>query len=83
MNARLIFIISFSALVVLVVCCGAVSILIRWRKVGRPSNAVGPVFTPSTNKRPGKFLGLFLLVRKVIKWFRALWLGNACQVLAY
>ncbi|KAF7119718.1 hypothetical protein RHSIM_Rhsim13G0041400 [Rhododendron simsii] len=53
MNARLIFIISFSALVVLVVCCGAVSILIRWRKVGRPSNAVGPVFTPSTNKRPG------------------------------
>lgn len=64
MNARLIFIISFSALVVLVVCCGAVSILLRWRKVGRPSNAVGPVFTPSTNKRPGKFLGLFLLVRK-------------------
>ncbi|KAG5514674.1 hypothetical protein RHGRI_035912 [Rhododendron griersonianum] len=53
MNARLIFIISFSALVVLVVCCGAVSILLRWRKVGRPSNAVGPVFTPSTNKRPG------------------------------
>ncbi|PSR86396.1 Receptor-like serine/threonine-protein kinase [Actinidia chinensis var. chinensis] len=53
MSARLIFVITFSAIVLLVVFCGAISIFVRWRRVGRPSNAVGPVFTPSTNKRPG------------------------------
>ncbi|GFZ20179.1 protein kinase superfamily protein [Actinidia rufa] len=53
MSARLIFVIAFSAIVLLVVLCGAISIFLRWRRVGRPSNAVGPVFTPSTNKRPG------------------------------
>ncbi|PSR89722.1 Receptor-like serine/threonine-protein kinase [Actinidia chinensis var. chinensis] len=57
MSARLIFVITLSALVLLVVCCGAISILLRWRRVGRPSDAVGPVFTPSTNKRPGKLAG--------------------------
>ncbi|XAR58687.1 Non-specific serine/threonine protein kinase [Bertholletia excelsa] len=53
MNTRTIFIIALSALVVLMVFCGAVCILLRWRKVGRPSNAVGPVFAPSNIKRSG------------------------------
>lgn len=53
MNPRTIFVIALSALVVLVVCFGAVSVLLKCRKVGRPSNAVGPVFTPSINKRSG------------------------------
>ena len=63
MNSKIIFIIALSALVILVVCCGAISIILKCRKVGRPSNAVGPVFTPAANKRPGKFVCLFLLVR--------------------
>ncbi|KAF5960713.1 hypothetical protein HYC85_001922, partial [Camellia sinensis] len=53
MNSKTIFIIALSALVILVVCCGAISIILKCRKVGRPSNAVGPVFTPAANKRPG------------------------------
>ncbi|XP_059626119.1 receptor-like serine/threonine-protein kinase ALE2 isoform X2 [Cornus florida] len=57
MNPRIIFIIALSALVLLVVCCGAVSLVLKCRKVGRPSSAVGPVFTPSINKRSGMHLG--------------------------
>ncbi|KAK3007569.1 hypothetical protein RJ639_014415 [Escallonia herrerae] len=53
MNSSTVFIISLSAIVVFVVCVGAVSILLKYRRVGRPSNAVGPVFTPSMNKRSG------------------------------
>lgn len=53
MNPKTIFIIALSALVILVVCCGAISVILKCRKVGRPSNAVGPVFTPAANKRPG------------------------------
>uniref|UniRef100_A0A5B6ZT85 Putative receptor-like serine/threonine-protein kinase ALE2 isoform X1 n=1 Tax=Davidia involucrata TaxID=16924 RepID=A0A5B6ZT85_DAVIN len=53
MNPRTISIIALSALVLLVVCCGAVFILLKCRKVGRPLSAVGPVFTPSINKRSG------------------------------
>ncbi|KAM7527358.1 hypothetical protein LguiB_030768 [Lonicera macranthoides] len=53
MSPRTIFVIAFSALVVLVVCFAAVFILIKCRKVGRPSNAVGPIFTPSITKRSG------------------------------
>ncbi|KAI8012236.1 Receptor-like serine/threonine-protein kinase ALE2 [Camellia lanceoleosa] len=51
MNAKTIFIIALSALVIFVVCCGAISTILKCRKVGRPSNAVGPVFTPAANKR--------------------------------
>ncbi|XP_052171313.1 receptor-like serine/threonine-protein kinase ALE2 [Diospyros lotus] len=53
LNAKTIFVIALSAFVLLLVFCGAVSILLKWRTVGRSSNAVGPVFTPSINKRPG------------------------------
>lgn len=53
MNTRTIGIIALSAFVLLLVCIGAVSVLLKWRKVGRPSNAVGPVFTSSINKRSG------------------------------
>ncbi|XP_028077960.1 ras-related protein RABA3-like [Camellia sinensis] len=62
-NSKTIFIIALSALVILVVCCGAISIILKCRMVGRPSNAVGPVFTPAANKRLRKFVCLFLLVR--------------------
>lgn len=51
MNPRTILVITLSAVVLLMVCCGAVSILLKCRKVGRPSSAVGPVFTPSIHKR--------------------------------
>lgn len=53
MNPRTILVITLSTVVLLVVFCGAVSILLKCRKVGRPSSAVGPVFTPSIYKRSG------------------------------
>ncbi|KAL3573246.1 hypothetical protein D5086_027150 [Populus alba] len=58
MNLRTIVIITLSAFVVLVVFIGAIAIVIRWRKSGRPSSAVGPAFTSSINKRSG--IGSFL-----------------------
>ncbi|KAJ6680797.1 RECEPTOR-LIKE SERINE/THREONINE-PROTEIN KINASE ALE2 [Salix purpurea] len=51
MNLRTIAIITLSAFVVLVVFTGAIAIVIRWRKSGRSSIAVGPAFTSSINKR--------------------------------
>ncbi|XP_011080135.1 receptor-like serine/threonine-protein kinase ALE2 isoform X2 [Sesamum indicum] len=53
MNPRLVFIIAFSAFVVLVVCCAAVAVLVKCRKARRSSNAVGPVSAPPVNKRFG------------------------------
>lgn len=53
MNPRIIIVIALSAFVLLVVCCAAVAVLLKCRKARRPSNAVGPVFTPSMNKRSG------------------------------
>lgn len=53
MNAITIFIIALSVIVLLVVCCVAVHVLLKWRRASGPSNAVGPVFTPSTNKKSG------------------------------
>ncbi|KAJ6329727.1 hypothetical protein OIU77_011238 [Salix suchowensis] len=58
MNLRTIAIITLSAFVVLVVFTGAIAIIIRWRKSGRSSIAVGPAFTSSINKRSG--IGSFL-----------------------
>ncbi|XP_050252008.1 receptor-like serine/threonine-protein kinase ALE2 [Quercus robur] len=51
MNLKTIAIISLSAFVLVLVFIGAFSIFLKWRKVRRPSNAVGPAFTLSTNKR--------------------------------
>ncbi|KAL9384340.1 hypothetical protein Peur_021350 [Populus x canadensis] len=58
MNLRTIVIITLSSFVVLVVFIGAIAIVIRWRKSGRPSSAVGPAFMSSINKRSG--IGSFL-----------------------
>ncbi|MBA0584527.1 hypothetical protein Gorai_015335 [Gossypium raimondii] len=55
MNIRIIAIIVLSAFVLLLVLAGAISVLIKWRKVRRPSNAVGPAFPSSLNKRSGRF----------------------------
>ncbi|CAO2839822.1 unnamed protein product [Amaranthus hypochondriacus] len=53
LNSKTIFVIVFSALVLLVVCCAAIFLLIKWRKSRKASNAIGPVFTPSINKKTG------------------------------
>ncbi|KAK1397943.1 Protein kinase domain-containing protein [Heracleum sosnowskyi] len=53
MDARTIWIISSSALVVLVAFAGAVFIFFKYRKGSIPSNAVGPVSTLSIHKRSG------------------------------
>ncbi|XAR61028.1 Non-specific serine/threonine protein kinase [Bertholletia excelsa] len=53
MNGKTIFVIALSAVVLLGVCCGAVSVLLKWRKVSRLSKAVGPVFVPSAKRKPG------------------------------
>lgn len=53
MNPRIIIVIALSAFVLLVVCCAAVAVLLKYRNTRKPSNAVGPVFTPSMNKRMG------------------------------
>ncbi|KAJ8899160.1 hypothetical protein K2173_011947 [Erythroxylum novogranatense] len=57
-NPKIIAIISLSAFVLLLVLIGAIFILIRWKKFGRPSSAVGPTFASSMNKRSG--MGTFL-----------------------
>ncbi|XP_059297372.1 receptor-like serine/threonine-protein kinase ALE2 [Lycium ferocissimum] len=57
MNPRFVFLIASSALVLLVVCCGALVVILKCRRTGRPSNAVGPVFTSSMHKRSGKGIG--------------------------
>ncbi|KAL5155263.1 Receptor-like serine/threonine-protein kinase ALE2 [Glycine soja] len=53
MNLRTIIIIALSSFVLLLVLVGAFSIILKWRKTGRPSSAVGPAFTSSLNKRSG------------------------------
>uniref|UniRef100_A0A803PG98 Protein kinase domain-containing protein n=1 Tax=Cannabis sativa TaxID=3483 RepID=A0A803PG98_CANSA len=44
---------ALSAFVLLMVLLGAISVFIKWRKVRKPSNAVGPAFTSSIHKRSG------------------------------
>ncbi|CAI0560595.1 unnamed protein product [Linum tenue] len=58
MNFRTLIIIALSAFVLLLVLIGAVSIFIKWKKFGKQSNAVGPAFPQSINKRFG--VGSFL-----------------------
>lgn len=58
MNVRTIVIIALSAFVLVLVLVGAISIFIKWRKVGKPSSAVGPAFTSSIHKRSGQSLEL-------------------------
>ena len=59
LNIRIIAIIVLSAFVLILVLAGAISVLIKWRKVGRPSNAVGPAFPSSINRRSGRFASEF------------------------
>lgn len=54
MNPRTVFVIILSAVVLLFVCCAAMSVFIKYRKIGRSSTAVGPVYTTPTSKRRGK-----------------------------
>ncbi|KAL6208878.1 hypothetical protein ACLB2K_019821 [Fragaria x ananassa] len=53
MNIRAIAIIALSAFVLLLVIIGAILVFIKWRRVGRPSSAVGPVRESSIHKRSG------------------------------
>lgn len=71
MNIKTIAIISLSAFVLLLVFIGAVSVFLKWR-VGRPSNAVGPAFTSSTNKRSGEFIDLLKSLCQVMLFMPAL-----------
>ncbi|GAB2281879.1 Receptor-like serine/threonine-protein kinase ale2 [Dionaea muscipula] len=50
MNPKVVFIIVFSTLVLLLACLAAISILIRCRKVRKPSNAVRPAYAPAVKK---------------------------------
>lgn len=60
LSSKIVFVIVFSALVLLVALCAALSVLIKWRKTRKPSNAIGPVFTPSINKKTGNISRIFL-----------------------
>lgn len=53
MNTRTIAVIALSAFVLFLVCFGAVIILLKCKKHGRPT-AVGPTFATTTTKRSGK-----------------------------
>ncbi|XP_061341506.1 receptor-like serine/threonine-protein kinase ALE2 [Gastrolobium bilobum] len=53
MNLRTIIIIALSSFVLLLVLVGAFSIALKWKKIRRPSSAVGPAFPSSLNKRSG------------------------------
>jgi hypothetical protein len=50
---RTIAIIALSGFVLILVLVGAISIIVKWKKIGKSSNAVGPALAPSINKRPG------------------------------
>ncbi|KAI4374377.1 hypothetical protein MLD38_012381 [Melastoma candidum] len=52
-NVKSIAIISFSVFVVLVVLVGALSFILKWRRSGKPSTAVGPSLSPVLHKRYG------------------------------
>jgi hypothetical protein len=52
---RTIAIIALSGFVLILVLVGAISIIVKWKKIGKSSNAVGPALAPSINKRPGNF----------------------------
>ncbi|KAK7345710.1 hypothetical protein VNO77_16320 [Canavalia gladiata] len=54
MNLRTIIIIALSSFVLLVVLVGAFFVILKWRKIRRPSTAVGHAFTSYINKRSAK-----------------------------
>ncbi|KVI03834.1 Concanavalin A-like lectin/glucanase, subgroup [Cynara cardunculus var. scolymus] len=53
LDHKTIFVIALSAAVLLIVCCAAVSVIMKYRKICSSSNPAGPVFTSSTNKKWG------------------------------
>ncbi|KAE9619409.1 putative non-specific serine/threonine protein kinase [Lupinus albus] len=61
MCPRTIIIIALSSFVLLLVLVGALSILYKWRKVRRPSSAIGPAIATSLNTRPGISLNFFCI----------------------
>ena len=60
MNLRTIVIIALSAFVLMMVLIGAFFIVLKWKRIRRPSSAVGPAFTSSINKQSGKICNFFL-----------------------
>lgn len=50
LSSKVVFVIVFSALVLLVACFAAIAVFMKWRKAKKLSNAIGPVFTPSIKK---------------------------------
>ncbi|KAG4996066.1 hypothetical protein JHK85_027505 [Glycine max] len=63
MNLRTIIVIALSSVVLLLVLVGAFYIILKWRKIRRPSSAVGPAFTSCLNKRSGME---FMLSRRIM-----------------
>lgn len=51
LNDKTVAVISLSSFVLFLVCIGALVILLKCKKLGRPSSAVGPAITPSLTKR--------------------------------
>ena len=62
MNLRTIIVIALSSVVLLLVLVGAFYIILKWRKIRRPSSAVGPAFTSCLNKRSGIALNFTVCV---------------------
>ncbi|RZB85615.1 Receptor-like serine/threonine-protein kinase ALE2 [Glycine soja] len=62
-NLRTIIVIALSSVVLLLVLVGAFYIILKWRKIRRPSSAVGPAFTSCLNKRSGME---FMLSRRIM-----------------
>ncbi|PWA69739.1 protein kinase superfamily protein [Artemisia annua] len=53
MNRITIFVITVSSVVLLIVCCAAIFVFIKYTQICSSSNAVGPDFTPSTKRMCG------------------------------
>jgi len=60
MNSIVVFVVVFSALVILIACLVTISVLMKWRKLQKPSRAVRPMFMPSTNKKTGNNSIIFM-----------------------
>ncbi|XP_074268452.1 receptor-like serine/threonine-protein kinase ALE2 isoform X1 [Silene latifolia] len=52
-SSGIVCVIVFSACVLLVACSAAIYIIVKWRMARNTSNASGPLFTPSTDKKNG------------------------------
>ncbi|XP_072995929.1 receptor-like serine/threonine-protein kinase ALE2 isoform X2 [Typha latifolia] len=53
LNAWIIAVIAISSFTLILACIGVILFVLKWRKLGRPPNAVSPAITPSNTKRSG------------------------------